>query len=72
LKWPLKAKSDPQQKSAVLEVIPGRRFLLSAHSISAIPPAAVITERNGRFLLHKDLAADKGIAGGYVAFQLIS
>jgi len=55
-----------------LEVIPGRRFLLSAHSISAIPPAAVITEMNGSFLLHKDLAADEGVTGVYAAFQLRS
>ena len=37
-------------------MIPGRRFLLSAHSISAIPPAAVITERNGRLCEWRDLS----------------
>lgn len=37
-------------------MIPGRRFLLSAHSISAIPPATVITERNGRLCEWRDLS----------------
>ena len=37
-------------------MIPRRRFLLSAHSISAIPPATVITERNGRLCEWRDLS----------------
>ena len=34
---PRSVRSDPQQKSAVLEVIPRRRFLLPAHSIPLFP-----------------------------------
>ena len=45
---PCSVRSDPQQESAVLEVIPRRRFLLSAHSLSAISPATMVAERNRR------------------------
>ena len=39
--------SDPQQKSAVLGVIPRRRFLLFAHSISANSPATMVAVIEG-------------------------
>ena len=53
---PCSVRSDPQQKSAVLGRIPRRRFLLSAHSISAIPPATMVAERNRRLYKWRDLS----------------